>query len=76
MDRYRVQVGASHGLKPSNLVGAIANEADLSSKYIGRIEIYHAHATVDLPVGMPKEIFHLLSKVRVCNRPLNLQRMA
>lgn len=76
MERFRVQVGAAHGLKPGNLVGAIANEADLSSKYIGRIEIYDAHSTIDLPMGMPKETFQLLSKVRVCNRALNIQRLA
>jgi ATP-dependent RNA helicase DeaD len=76
MERFRVQVGASHGLKPSNLVGAIANEADLSSKFIGRIEIFEAHSIVDLPMGMPRETFRLLEKVRVCNRPLNIQRMA
>lgn len=76
MVRFRVQVGASHGLKPSNLVGAIANEADLSSKYIGRIEIFDSHSTVDLPEGMPAEIFQLLGKVRVCNRRLNIRRMA
>jgi ATP-dependent RNA helicase DeaD len=75
MESFRVQVGAMHGLKPSNLVGAIANEADLNSKYIGRIEIFDKHSTVDLPAGMPSEIFQLLSKVRVCNRPLNIQRL-
>ena len=76
MERYAVQVGAAHGLNPRHLVGAIANEADLSSKFIGRIEIFKAHATVDLPKGMPEETFRLLKKVMVCNRPLKLRRVA
>ncbi len=74
MERFRVQVGAAHGMNPSHLVGAIANEADLSSKFIGRIEIFSGHSTVDLPSGMPEETFRLLQRVRVCNRPLRIRK--
>ncbi len=74
MESYRVQVGSVHGLRPQNLVGAIANEADLNSRFIGKIEIFDKYSTVDLPMGMPVEMFKTLSKVKVCNRPLNLQR--
>ena len=74
MERFRVQVGAAHGMNPSHLVGAIANEADLSSNFIGRIEIFKGHSTVDLPVGMPEETFRLLQRVRVCNRRLRIRK--
>jgi ATP-dependent RNA helicase DeaD len=76
MERYTVQVGSAHGLNPSHLVGAIANEADLSSKHIGRIDIYKEYSTVDLPMGMPEATFKLLKKVIVCKRPLKLRRVA
>ena len=49
LETYRVEVGHAHNVKPSNLVGAIANEAGIDSKFIGRIEIYDDHSTVDLP---------------------------
>jgi ATP-dependent RNA helicase DeaD len=76
MDRFRIEVGHDHGVKPGNIVGAIANEAELDSEYIGRIEIYADHSTVDLPDGMPKELFKHLKKVRVAGQRLDIKRQS
>ncbi len=74
MVRYRIEVGYDHGVKPGNIVGAIANEAEIDSEYIGRIEIYDTHATVDLPDGMPKEIFNHLKGVWVSGQRLQIAK--
>ncbi|MCK7574728.1 MAG: DbpA RNA binding domain-containing protein [Chromatiales bacterium] len=58
--RYRLEVGHQHGATLQNIVGAIANEAGIESRYIGRIEIHDEYSTVDLPDGMPREIFQHL----------------
>jgi ATP-dependent RNA helicase DeaD len=76
MDRFRIEVGHDHGVKPGNIVGAIANEAELDSEYIGRIEIYADHSTVDMPEGMPKELFKHLKKVRVAGQRLDISRLS
>ena len=73
-ERFRIEVGREHGVRPGSVVGAISNEVDLDSSYIGRIEIYPEFTTVDLPEGMPKEIFDHLKKVRVNGRPMNIAR--
>ena len=73
MERFRIEVGHEHQVKPGDIVGAIANEADLSSAYIGRISLFDDHSTVDLPAGMPAEMLQLLKKVRVRSQPLNIQ---
>ena len=73
--RYRLEVGHQHGATPQNIVGAIANEAGIESRYIGRIEIHDEYSTVDLPAGMPEEIFQHLKKVRVRQCPLNISRL-
>lgn len=75
MVRYRVEVGRNDGVTPGDLVGAIANEAGVESRYIGRIDLFDDHSTVDLPDGMPKEIFEWLRKVRVRNRPLRIRAL-
>ena len=72
MDRYRIEVGHDHQVKPGNIVGAIANEADIESKYIGRISIYDDHSTIDLPEGMPKELLYTLKKVWVSGQQLKI----
>ncbi|MDS4067994.1 MAG: DEAD/DEAH box helicase [Candidatus Competibacter sp.] len=73
--RYRLEVGREHGATPQNIMGAIANEAGIEGRYIGRIEIYDDYSTVDLPDGMPREIFQHLKKVRVRQRMLNISRL-
>ena len=75
MERFRVDVGYEHGVKPGNIVGAIANEAEIDSKYIGHIEIFDDFATVDLPAGMPKETMRDLQNAWVCQRKLGLRRL-
>jgi len=73
MQRYKLAVGYNDGVKPGNIVGAIANEANIESKFIGHIEIFDGFATVDLPDNMPKETVDHLKKTRVCGRPLSLE---
>ncbi|MDS4041556.1 MAG: DEAD/DEAH box helicase [Candidatus Competibacter sp.] len=73
--RYRLEVGREHGATPQNIMGAIANEAGIEGRYIGRIEIYDDYSTVDLPDGMPREIFQHLKKVRVRQRMLNISQL-
>lgn len=73
MTRYKVAIGYDDGLRPGNLVGAIANEADLDSEFIGHIEILDSYAVVDLPEGMPATVLNKLKKARVCGRPLDIE---
>jgi ATP-dependent RNA helicase DeaD len=72
---FRIDVGRVHGVKPGNIVGAIANEAGLQSRFITGLKIHDDHSTVRLPKGMAKEVFHDLNKAWVCGRQLKLTSM-
>jgi ATP-dependent RNA helicase DeaD len=74
MERFRIEVGHDHGVKPNNIVGAIANEAGIDSKFMGRISIYDDFSLIDLPEGMPSQVFQHLKKVWVANRQLDISR--
>ncbi|HEV2271499.1 MAG TPA: DEAD/DEAH box helicase [Steroidobacteraceae bacterium] len=76
LETYRIEVGHSHGVQPGNIVGAIANEADLEGRYIGHIDIRGDHSFVDLPEGMPEETFASLETVRVRGVELRISRVA
>jgi ATP-dependent RNA helicase DeaD len=76
METFRIEVGSVHSIKPGNIVGAIANEADIEGVHIGRVDIREDHSYVDLPEGMPKEIFKQLQRVRVAGRELRISRIA
>jgi ATP-dependent RNA helicase DeaD len=75
MQTYRIEVGNAHGVKPGNIVGAIANEAGLDAKYIGRIEIFDDYSVLDLPDGMPKELFEQLKTVWVAGQQLRISHV-
>ncbi|MBA6413720.1 DEAD/DEAH box helicase [Parahaliea sp. F7430] len=75
MQRYRIEVGHNHGVKPGNIVGAIANEADIDSRHIGHIAILDDYSTVDLPEGMPVELFQKLQAVWVSGQRLQISRL-
>ncbi|CAI86068.1 MULTISPECIES: DEAD/DEAH box helicase [Pseudoalteromonas] len=72
MDTYRIEVGREHGVQVKNIVGAIANEADISSKFIGDIRLHDNHSTVQLPKNMPKDVLDHFQKVFICKRPMGL----
>ena len=74
MQTYRIEVGYEHGVKPGNIVGAIANEANLDSKNIGRIEIYDDYAVLDLPETLTAEQLDHLKTVRVAGQMLKIHR--
>ncbi len=76
MERFRVEVGYDHGVKPGNIVGAIANEAGLDSKMIGQIEIFDDYSVVDLPSGMPKDVYQDLKKAWVCQQQLKITSLS
>ena len=76
MERYRIEVGRSHGVKPGNIVGAISNESGLDSKHIGNIDINPEFSFVDLPYGMPKDVFTILKKTWINSRKLAISKCA
>jgi ATP-dependent RNA helicase DeaD len=75
MERFRIEVGWQDRVKPGNIVGAIANEAGLTGRSIGRIQIFDSHSMVDLPKGMPEDVFTSLKRLRVMNKELQISRV-
>ncbi|WP_319380456.1 DEAD/DEAH box helicase [Thiomicrorhabdus sp.] len=75
MGRYRIEVGRVHGVKPGNIVGCIANEAGLDSEFIRQLTIEDSYSMVDLPEGMPKDVFNDLKKAWVCGQQLQLTKV-
>ena len=75
MERFRIEVGNKHEVKANNIVGAIANEAGVDSQYIKNVTINEDHTIVDLPIGMPRDLFRELKKVWVAGQQLQITRV-
>jgi ATP-dependent RNA helicase DeaD len=75
MERYYLGVGKMDNVSPRDIVGAIANEADIESKYIGHIKLFEKFSTVDLPEAMPEEVLQVLRRMTIKNRPSKIRLM-
>lgn len=73
MEVYRIEVGRDDGVEVRHIVGAIANEGDISSRYIGNIKLFGTHSTIELPKGMPGDILTHFTRTRILNKPMNMQ---
>lgn len=65
MQLYRIEVGRDDGVEVRHIVGAIANEGDISSRYIGNIKLFASHSTIELPKGMPGEVLQHFTRTRI-----------
>ena len=72
MTRYRVAVGHKDGVKPGQLVGALANEGGIEGARIGRIDIRNAFSVVELPSSLPASILSKMARAKVGGRPLEI----
>lgn len=72
-DTYQIQVGREHGARPQDIVGAIANEGDIDSKYIGQIQLFDNHSLVELPKDMPTGVLRILQRARVRQQQMGME---
>jgi len=75
-DTFRIEVGYVHGVKPGNIVGAIANVSGLEGRQIGHVDIREDHSFVGLPKGLPGKILAELAKTRVAGQMLRISPVA
>lgn len=75
LDVYRLEVGRNDGIQVKNIVGAIANEADINSRHIGDIRLFDDYSTVQLPKGMPNEVLQQLKGVFICRKKIDITLM-
>jgi ATP-dependent RNA helicase DeaD len=69
-----IGAGRSAGIRPQDLVGAIAGETRLSGRDIGAIEIADAFSLVDVPADAASEVISALSQTRVKGRKVKVRR--
>ncbi|WP_041657342.1 DEAD/DEAH box helicase [Azoarcus sp. KH32C] len=74
LQRYRIEVGRNQMATPKDIVGAIANEAGIESRFIGQINLYEDYSTVELPADLPQDVLEILRRVRVRQRQLEISR--
>jgi ATP-dependent RNA helicase DeaD len=74
MQRYRIEVGHRDGVRPGNIVGAVANEAGIDGGSIGPIKILDSFSTIDLPEGLPRDLYQTLRNTWVVGKQLRISQ--
>ena len=72
--RLYVSLGREAGLRPQDLVGAIAGETSLSGRDIGSIEISGRFSLVDVPEGSADEVISALRETKIRGRKVTVRR--
>jgi ATP-dependent RNA helicase DeaD len=73
MVRLFMDVGRKNGLRPTDIVGAIANEAGIPGRAIGAIDIYDHYAFVEIPVEYKEQVLQGMQRTRIRNQRANLR---
>jgi ATP-dependent RNA helicase DeaD len=60
MTRLFVNAGRAGGVRPQDIVGALANESNLSGRDIGAIQIHERHALVEIPEHAADDVLRSL----------------
>jgi len=72
--RIHVPLGRDAGVRPADLVGAIANEAGIDSREIGAIEITDRFSLVEVPDRSADAIVRALKRTKLRGRPVKARR--
>lgn len=72
-ETYTLEVGSRDGVRAGHIVGAIANETGLDGQDINNVRIMETTCLVDLPAGMPTQVFEMLQATQVLGKPLGIR---
>lgn len=73
--RYRLAVGSQQQISPEEIQAVLIEESGVDKKQIGRIEIRHNYTLVELPDGMPVDIFQVLTEATIKGHKLCIKRV-
>jgi ATP-dependent RNA helicase DeaD len=73
MVRLHIDAGRSRGVRPSDIVGSIANEAGIPGRVIGAIDIYDEFTLVDVPAEFKQQVLGAMAGARLRNQPVNIR---
>ncbi len=74
MVRLSLSMGRQHGIRPNDIVGAIAGDAHIPGYVIGKIFIQENHSLVDVPEEFAPQLLSRKTNVRIRQQPVELHR--
>jgi ATP-dependent RNA helicase DeaD len=73
MVRLFIDAGRARGVRPSDIVGAIANEAGIPGRMIGAIDIYERFTFVEVPAEYKEQVLQAMDGTKVRNQAVSIR---
>ncbi len=73
MVRLHMNVGNNQGVKPRDVVGAIANEAGIDGKSIGSVDIYDTFTFVEIPENLARKVMDRMDQRMIKGKAVSLE---
>ncbi len=73
MVRLFIDAGRKDGIRPADIVGAIANEADVPGRAIGAIDIYDRFSFVEIPERYRDAVLAVMSRTTLKGHPVTVK---
>ncbi|MGB3305774.1 MAG: DEAD/DEAH box helicase [Thermomicrobiales bacterium] len=73
MTRLFINIGRNLRVRPQDIVGAIANEANIPGRSIGAIDILDTYTFVDVPSEVASQVIEVMSNSSIKGRPVNVE---
>ena len=74
MVRLNISIGRAHGIRPSDVVGAIAYHADIPGNSIGKIYIEDQHTLVDVPENLVDQVLSKKGKYNIRKQNFTVEK--
>ena len=74
MVRLFLDAGRQAGVRPTDIVGAVAGEAGIPGYAIGAIDIYERFAFIEVPAQYADQVLERMQRVKIRSRPVSVKR--
>jgi ATP-dependent RNA helicase DeaD len=74
MVRLMLNIGKKHGIRPNDIVGAIAAHASIPGSVIGKIHIQQQRSSVDVPEEFAARVLSKAGETRIRRLPVDMER--
>jgi ATP-dependent RNA helicase DeaD len=71
MARLYIDIGRNDGVRPADIVGAIANEANIPGRAIGAIELFEHFSFVEVPDNTFDRVMRALKRTTIRGRKIS-----
>ncbi len=73
MVRLFINIGKKQGVRPGDILGAIAGESGMPGKLVGSIDMYDKYTFVEVPTDRAKEVLSAMDHAKIKGKMVNVE---